>query len=117
MHRGKDVARERLLDLFWPDVDPDRARDSLRTALYSIRRSVRTAGVDSDALLSSNKSVVRWNPQTLLDVDRFVELAERGSGDSLSEALALYRGDFLEGDYDNWTVVERERLAALYEGS
>jgi DNA-binding SARP family transcriptional activator len=117
MHRGKDVARERLLDLFWPDVDPDRARDSLRTALYSIRRSVRTAGVDSDALLSSNKSIVRWNPETLLDVDRFVELTEDGAGDSLSEALALYRGDFLEGDYDNWTVVERERLAALYEGS
>jgi DNA-binding SARP family transcriptional activator len=117
MHRGKDVARERLLDLFWPDVDPDRARDSLRTALYSIRRSLRTAGVDPDELLSSNKSIVRWNPETALDVDRFVELTEDDAGDSLSAALALYRGDFLEGDYDNWTVVERERLAALYEGS
>jgi predicted ATPase len=29
--------------------------------------------------------------------------------------MLLYRGDFLEGDYDNWVVAERERLATLYE--
>ncbi|HZV79309.1 MAG TPA: AAA family ATPase, partial [Candidatus Binatus sp.] len=117
MRQGTDIARERLLELFWPDADPDRARDSLRTALYSIRRSLRDAHADPDELLSTTKSVVRWNPQTVLDSDRFTELAKQQTADTLAEALALYRGDFLEGDYDDWTVVERERLSAAYEGA
>jgi len=117
MHRDADVARERLLELFWPDVDPDRARDSLRTALYSIRRGLRDAGVDPDVALAATKSIVRWAPHTSVDAERFVELAGSGPDGALAEALALYRGDFLEGDYDNWTVVERERLSGVYEGA
>jgi hypothetical protein len=30
-------------------------------------------------------------------------------------AVQLYRGDFLEGDYDDWAVAERERLTTPYE--
>lgn len=116
MHRGSDVARERLMELLWPDADPERGRESLRTALHSIRRSLRGADADADALLTTNKSVVRWTPETKLDIDRFAELADRSDPASLSEALAVYRGDFLEGDYENWTVIERERLSARYEG-
>ncbi len=34
--------------------------------------------------------------------------------DSLCSAVALYRGDFLEGFYDDWIVSERYRLESLY---
>lgn len=115
MHRGKDVARERLMELLWPDAEPERARESLRTALHSIRRSIKQTGCDPDVLLAASKSIVRWTPQTTLDVDTFTELAQREDQATVFEALALYRGDFLEGDYENWTVIERERLASRYE--
>jgi hypothetical protein len=36
MNRGADTARERLLEIFWPNSNPDRGRDSLVTALSSI---------------------------------------------------------------------------------
>jgi DNA-binding SARP family transcriptional activator len=115
MRGDADVARDKLLDLFWPDADPDRARDSLNTALWSIRRCVRTSGMQSDQCLVATKSTVRWTADTSIDAERFAELAARDDPSASREALQLYRGDFLEGDYDNWAVMERERLASLYE--
>jgi DNA-binding SARP family transcriptional activator/predicted ATPase len=116
MHRDADAARERLLEIFWPDADPNHARDSLNTALWSIRRCVRTAGLQADDCIVATKSTVRWTADTSVDAQRFAELAARDDSSASREALQLYRGDFLEGDYDNWPVTERERLAALYEG-
>ncbi|MDQ6824886.1 MAG: AAA family ATPase, partial [Candidatus Eremiobacteraeota bacterium] len=115
MNRGTDSARERLVDIFWPDADPVRARDSLSVALWSIRRCVRTAGAEADQFLVATKSMVRWTADTTIDTLEFSELATRKDAASSQEALQLYQGDFLEGDYDNWTITERERLAALYE--
>jgi len=113
MNRRADAARERLLELFWPEADPDRARDSLKTALWSIRRCLRTAGVDPDQFVQATKSTLRWTAETSVDAEHFTELATRE--DTTRQALDVFRGDFLEGDYDNWAVAERERLASLYE--
>jgi two-component SAPR family response regulator len=58
-----------------------------------------------------NSQVPLW-----LDVEEFSRPQERGSC-SASEASALderrleqYRGEFLSGYYDDWVLVERERL-------
>ena len=37
------VAKERLMALFWPDSEPDAARNSLNVAIYGIRKSLRQA--------------------------------------------------------------------------
>ena len=42
------VSRERLTGLFWPDVDEERARHSLRQALYTLRQEVGREVVRSD---------------------------------------------------------------------
>lgn len=115
MNRDADAARERLLDIFWPGADPSHARDSFKTALSSIRRCLRTAGIEADNFLAVNKSIVRWIDDTTVDAVQFAELAVHDDPAASQKALQLYRGDFLEGDYDNWVVAERERLAALYE--
>lgn len=113
LHRNADTPRDRLLEIFWPDSDPDHARASLNTALWSIRRCLRTAGVDADVFLHASKSTVRWTGDTSVDAQQFTELALRDA--TAREALDLFRGEFLEGDYDDWAVTERERLASAYE--
>ena len=115
MHRDADTARDALLEIFWPDVDPEHARDNLSTALSSIRRCLRTAGLQADELLIATHSVVRWTADTIVDVEQFAELSAQDYPAANAEALQLYGGDFLEGDYDRWATAERERLATSYE--
>ena len=117
MNRGADSARERLLEIFWPDADPDNARKSLNTALHSIRLSLRAAGAEADTFLVATNSVVRWTANTTVDALQFATLAVSEDPTANQEALQLYSGDFLEGDYDDWAVTERERLATLYESA
>lgn len=116
LHRKTDVSRERLVEIFWPDADPQRARDSLNTAMHSIRRGLRAADLDADEYIFANKSVVRWNADVDLDVERLERANEESNEENVvRDALARYRGEFLEGDYDDWTVAERERISANYE--
>ncbi len=115
MNADAELARERLIETFWPDAQPDHARASLANALSSIRACLRSLGTDCDAYLTATKSVVRWTGETQVDARRFAELAMREDPSASSMAARLYRGDFLEGDYDEWSVAERERLTTLYE--
>jgi DNA-binding SARP family transcriptional activator len=116
MNRAADVSREQLLELFWPDFDPERARENLKVTLWSVRRSLRSAEIDPNTVIRTDRSVARWIAPVTFDVDRLTELADnRLQNGEAREALAVYRGDFLEGDFDQWTAAQRERIAALYE--
>ncbi|MDQ6824879.1 MAG: AAA family ATPase [Candidatus Eremiobacteraeota bacterium] len=72
-------------------------------------------GNQDDEFILATKSTVRWTGETVVDALQFAQLVARDDPAASREALQLYRGDFLEGDFDNWAVAERERLAALYE--
>ncbi|MGZ3499404.1 MAG: ATP-binding protein [Vulcanimicrobiaceae bacterium] len=114
-NRGRDIARERLLELFWGEFEPERAREGLRTALSSIRHALRAAHVDPDHVLRADKSAVRWLADTLVDAERFLELTKSDDFSNRWSAVKLYTGDFLESNYENWVVGERERISSAYE--
>lgn len=105
-HRGERISRERLIEQFWPDADTDRGRQSLSTALWSIRRTLRECGCDPAEFVSADAATVRWRVPTTLDAMEFQQLARGGD----TRALEWYRGDFLPGDYDEWPSSERERI-------
>jgi DNA-binding SARP family transcriptional activator len=115
MHRATDVSREQLLEVFWRDFDPERARDNLNATLWSVRRMFRNAGLNPDEVVRADRTIVRWHAPVEFDVDRLLELAEKPDRAAAEEALSLYRGDFLEGDFDDWSVAERERISLVYE--
>jgi DNA-binding SARP family transcriptional activator/tetratricopeptide (TPR) repeat protein len=116
MHRSADVSREALLERFWPDFDPERARDNLKVSLWSVRRTIRAANVEPGEVLRADRTLVRWLGPVDFDVDRFAALcASRVEKGSAAEALSIYRGEFLEGDFDEWATTQRERFAAQYE--
>jgi serine/threonine-protein kinase len=83
-------SRDRLLGMFWPDADPERARNSLRQALHQLRRSL-----GDGALLARGDREVGVDASVLrCDTVAFDEAIEAGRPE---EALQLYRGDFLPG--------------------
>jgi len=105
--------RDRLLALFWPDLDDARARDALNQALRFLRQ---TAG--SNVLVRRSAEDVGVDPARLwCDVPAFRAAADQGRWD---DAMVLYRGDFLQGffvegagGFERWMEEERASLREL----
>lgn len=105
-HSDERISRERLIEQFWPDAGTDRGRQSLSTALWSIRRTLRECGCDPGEVLAADAITVTWRLEATLDAAEFQRLACAGD----AQALNWYRGEFLPGDYDEWPSSERERI-------
>jgi DNA-binding SARP family transcriptional activator len=111
LHRHHPQPRERLAGLFSGERPERNAPHSLATALWHIRRCL-----PEETLILSDSHTVQLNPQAELwiDVDEFEIQASRSGMASLQSAVALYRGDFLDGFYDDWIISERYRLEGLF---
>ncbi|MEW6637383.1 MAG: BTAD domain-containing putative transcriptional regulator [Actinomycetota bacterium] len=126
----RPVSRDFLMCWLWPDSNLKKARWSLNSSVHALRRFL------ADHLLLEQEGEIllfqeghyRLHPNLLLtsDVEEFDERYARGRrlerGGSVFEAVReyetaveLYRGDYLPEDlYEDWTMVERERLAGSY---
>ncbi len=119
--------RDRLGELFWPELAPDRARRCLNTALWRLRRIMepRASGA-GPYLLTERHNGVQFNGRSdhWLDVTVFeqtlsrflsapVPAVSRDQIDQIEQALALYTGELLEELDTEWIVPERERLRLL----
>ncbi|MFQ5856833.1 MAG: tetratricopeptide repeat protein [Anaerolineae bacterium] len=117
--------RDLLAGLFWPDMPDAQARRRLSQALWQVRQALKPLPSPQPCILTDAETV-QFNRQASywLDVEAFEEkLREVRETESpppghalslLKEAVALYTGDFLAGYYDDWAVIERERLRDLY---
>src|SRR4029434_3664613 len=118
---GTIHARDKLASLLWSDRGDPQARDSLKHALNSLRQCLQSA--DSPAVIADRQSV-RLDPGAVsTDVNAFERLLSAGTPESLEQAIALYRGDLLDGisvrdeAFEDWLLVERQRLRRLAEGA
>ena len=117
--------REHLAGVFWGDSAEERARHTLNTTLWRINRVL-----EPPESAASERGYLRITPQHIgfnaasgvwLDVAEFetrCELAEQSEGPTrftlYAQAINLYRGDLLADCYEDWCIVERERLQGLY---
>jgi WD40 repeat protein/DNA-binding SARP family transcriptional activator len=103
--------RERLAGMFWPDSDETNARSNLRHALWRIRR-----GIGEDIFVA-DKTTVALNPESDYAVDASSLGPKTESARDLEDLLQAanqYHGDLLPGFYDDWVILERERLRGAY---
>lgn len=126
-HRETPIAKDILMDLFWPDADPESARRSLHQAIYSLRQALRRGNPDFAHVYFENDCYL-LNPEMSMWVDRieFEEHLQAGrrleAADRITEAIteygiaeSLYQGDYLEEDlYEDWPAVGREHLRRTY---
>ncbi len=129
INRGRPQFRDAITERFWPDIEPDAARNSFRVALSSLRKQVEPTGVPPNSILRSDRLQVSLNPDAFTtDVEDF-ESAIRAeqrcpeddmSGDRLQllqHAVELYSGDLMAGWYEDWILPERTRLNDMYLGA
>ncbi|MBI1296535.1 hypothetical protein GC175_16395 [bacterium] len=114
MENDRPHPRDTLIQLFWPDEPTHVARHNLSQSLYLLRKAVATAQNDPPHLLVTRQTI-QFNADSdqMLDVTEFLAALDEGR---LADAVALYRGDFLDGIYtgsvlfEEWLFQQRERL-------
>jgi len=128
LHRDRAYPRETLATLLWKEAEPTQARKYLRQALWQIQTVLRNVlGTAAKQLIMLDTDWVRVNGTDCLSLDVTVfESAFRtcqgtpvadltdGQRENLEHAVQLYRGDLLEGWYQDWCLFERERLRDCY---
>lgn len=115
--RPRPRLRDAIAAELWPDADGPSAA-SLRQALWLVRSSLTTAGLEPEAWLEAEQDTLGLHRAATLDLDvaRFERLVERSDDPAAEEAaLSLYRGDLLEGLGHECFAAERERLSDSYE--
>ncbi len=115
--------RDELVDLLWPEDDPEDARASFRTALNSLRNQLEPPPVASQSVIFADRFAVRLQADTVTtDVSAFMTAITRARSASdpnaraqhLSFAIQSYGGELLPGFYEDWVLTEREYLVQLY---
>ncbi len=113
LRRAQPVARTFLAYTLFPDSEEEQALTELRRYLYLAGKTL-PARQKGEPWLIIDADTIRWNEASgaFIDVVEFERLAADES--SYAAAVDLYGGDLLEDSYDDWIVVERERLRTLY---
>jgi len=125
---GRTVSREKLTAAFWPDSDGKAAQNSLRVALFELRKTLAALEIPFDSskalIAEDGDGLYVCRPETVeSDVSRFTALYEalrsgslprRDEIAALRRLITLYDGDFLEGvDTDDYAI-ERAHYMAIY---
>jgi DNA-binding SARP family transcriptional activator len=107
------VSRDKVLALFWPESDTERARNRLNVSIYELRKAL-----GEEAILSRGDDLLLNADVLRADVVEFDAAIGRGAHEA---AAGLYRGPFLDGfflpdapEFERWSGAERDRLAGDY---
>jgi DNA-binding SARP family transcriptional activator len=127
VNRHAKMRRDRLMSMFWPEVSPDAARNSLNVAIHGLRQSLRAAAGDTAVVIHQDQSYfIEPTLDIWIDVEVFEEQlkaahqhlasAELVKAEAAFEAATwLYQGEFLADDpYEEWAMVTREHLRLCY---
>jgi DNA-binding SARP family transcriptional activator len=128
IHRNRPHPREVLASLLWGDSSTEKAKKYLRQALWHLQLALDLEGrAAGGGMLVTEHDWIQFNPDARcwLDVAAFEQAAEisrdqPGRGMSkdtmraLQKAVKLYKGDLLEGWYQDWCLYERERLQNMF---
>jgi LuxR family maltose regulon positive regulatory protein len=116
--------RELLVELLWPEAEPEAGRHNLSNALSFLRHALEPPGVPPGSVLLADRASVRLDPAAVTtDVAAFESALRQAAGEGLPEAgrLALfteaaeqYRGPLLPGFYEEWIGPQALRLSSLF---
>ena len=107
--------REKLAGLFWPDLTDENARKNLRHDLWRIRKAISAQNSNPGDYLLVEEFTIAFNRNAEYWLD--VAQVERPDLDleSLTSNLSLYVGELLPGFYEDWIVLERERIQSIFD--
>jgi two-component SAPR family response regulator len=119
-HKGKIIAKGKILEDIWPEMDPEKTSVALHSYIYQVRKVLKTLGLEK-ILVYKNKGYGLMSETIISDVQQFERLLEESVENEkgkvihcLEEAVQLYQGEYLEGCYNQWIIEEKQRLEERY---
>jgi LuxR family maltose regulon positive regulatory protein len=120
LQHPQGLRKEEIGQIFWPDHPPLKLDGIFRSSLYRLRRALfRESVIFEEGIYRFN-----WDSNYSYDAQAFDRLLDQAAqAGSLSrqreaallrDAASLYQGDYLEDVYDEWCMLERERLRGRY---
>lgn len=127
--RDRTVPSARLVELLWPDSDPDAGRHSLQVAVAAVRTALEPGlrrGTASRYVVTEDPGYRLVEDGVQIDVDALLRAARAGARaeregddgaaiDAYRIATSLYHGEYLaEDQVAEWVLPTRERVRATY---
>ncbi len=123
LNRRQPVARELLMERFWPDAEPEAARNSLNVAVHRLRRALEREDLPI-VLFSGGRYLLNPALSVSTDADTFLAHAARageleraqdldGATREYQACVSLYQGELLAEDrhaHDEWLAPLRQQL-------
>jgi len=128
LYRHRSHPRETLAGILWGDSSTAQSKKYLRQALWQMQSALEASTtIAAEDLFLLEANWINLNPAAplWLDVAAFETAYNRVQGvpgqaldgqqlKTVHDAVELYRGDLLEGWYQDWCWYERERFQTMY---
>jgi LuxR family maltose regulon positive regulatory protein len=130
VERGRMMPRDRIMDMLWPGLEAEAAANNLRVTLSRLTKAIeptRPEGAPTYYVMQQGDTYgFNVEADHLYDAAEFSAAVDQARAaqqkDQRAEsvahyrrAIAMYGGTFLPDClYEDWSVVERERLALLF---
>jgi DNA-binding SARP family transcriptional activator/DNA-binding CsgD family transcriptional regulator len=116
------LARDEAYQLFWPNSDAHAASPTLRSTVFSLRRTLEPGGNANDSIVVVDRDVIaiRRDADIWVAADEFERLCAESRlpdapDDLLEAADRLYAGDYLPDNlYDVWASPRRTSLRLIW---
>jgi predicted ATPase/DNA-binding SARP family transcriptional activator len=118
---GKSYSRDHLAALLWPDYPQDSAYAYLRRTLWELNQMLGKGWI----ILDRDHLAIQSSSEIWLDTVAFEQLSHTDLTDitAMTEAVTLYRGDFLEGfsiidtaPFEDWQFQQAEYFRRKFAG-
>ncbi len=125
--RHRRTSKDAILDAFWPDAELSTAEKNFYPTMSLVRKAL-----NSNQPVRQNFLVYRDGEYLLdpaftyrIDLEEFDQLVAQGEAalrsrnqeavtDAFERAVALYRGEFMQGSYDDWAEEQRSYYREQY---
>lgn len=118
--RHRRASKDSIIDTFWGETDFDAVEKNFHPTISHIRKALNSNQALKQNFLLYRDGDYQLNPEFSYRIDteefdRFVSEGEQARRardftsciESYEKAIALYRGEFMQGSYDEWVEEQR----------
>ena len=115
---GRDVAKQHIAELLWPDSEGDAAVSVINTTLSRLRKLI-----GKDALITDNGRITLdpsycwvdcWELEKVLNTIKEHDRTTKDASVEVKKALGFYQGSFMTGEDEGWLISRRERIRSRF---